>query len=70
MSAQVVAASELACLTVLSGNFPLGLAKDGAMMQEMRGPDEHRFGARISCIMAPSLANPRGKLPVLRFECE
>ena len=57
------------------GNFPLGLAKDGAMMQEMRapnrcssgplfkGPDEHWFGARISCIMAPSLANPRGKLP-------
>ena len=58
-----------------TGNFPLGLAKDGAMMQEMRapnqcssgplnkGPNEHRFGARISCIMAPSLANPRGKLP-------
>ena len=28
-----------------------------------KGPDEHRFGARISCIAAPSLANPRGKLP-------
>ena len=44
------------------------------MMQEMRAPnrrssepfakdsDERRFGARISCIMAPSLANPRGKI--------
>ena len=61
-----------------SDNFPLGLAKDGAMMQEMRapnrcssgplfkGPDEHRFGARISCIMALSVANPRGKLPSYR----
>ena len=49
------------------------------MMQEMRapnrcssgplnkGPDEHRFGARISCIMAPSLANPRGKLSLYEF---
>ena len=30
----------LSCFKGLSGNFPLGLAKDGATMQEMRAPNE------------------------------
>ena len=30
-------------ITYWPGNFPLGLAKDGAMMQEMRAPNRRSF---------------------------